>query len=162
MVVAIVGAFIVLPMIELVGQLSQKKSVFGPVPALAGAKKLTGVLHFGRGSRDWRESELRLADGTVLPLKCKLFKASDACFNLKQGQQYEGIQATVWWDPGISVLQLQVADELVVRYADTVERFARYSQQGSDISFLIGYFSFIAVLLLAAFRFTSVSMQKFS
>jgi hypothetical protein len=162
MVVVIVGAFIVLPMIELVGQLLLEKPVFGPVPALAGAKKFTGVLHFGRGSRDWRESELRLADGIVLPLKCKLFKASDACFNLKQGEQYEGTQATVWWDPGISVLQLRVGEELVVRYAETVERFARYSQQGSDNSFLIDYFSFIAVLFLTAFRFTSVSMQKFS
>jgi len=158
-VIALVGVFVVLPWLETGGPFPPERPVFGPVPALAAATKFTGVLHFGRGSRNWRESELRLAGGVVLPLRCKLFLAADACFNLKQGQQYEGMQATVWWDPGISVLQLQVGDELVIRYSDTAERFARPPEESSK-KFVAGYFILLVVLLLVASRFIKLKSQN--
>lgn len=156
--VGIVIGCLIMPLAVLIGQLSYQEPARAPVPFFADAKKITGTLHFGRGARDWRESELRLADGAAFPLRCKRFLASDACFNLKQGEKYEGVQATVWWDPDAAVLQLQIGNELIVRYADTVERFARPAEKKLE-SFLLSYFLFVAALLLVASRFTNVSIR---
>lgn len=156
--VGIVIGCLIMPLAVLIGHLWYQEPARLPVPSFADSKKITGTLHFGRGARDWRESKLRLADGAAFPLRCKRLLASDACFNLKQGEKYEGMQATVWWDPDAAVLQLQIGNELVVRYADTVERFARPAEKNFK-RFLLGYFFFVVALLLLASRFTNVSIS---
>src|SRR5262249_537030 len=64
------------PLLELVGQLAMEQPAVGSPPPLSDAQRITGALHFARGARDWREAELRLHDGKVLPLRCRRFLAS--------------------------------------------------------------------------------------
>jgi hypothetical protein len=147
------------PLLELVGQLSMDKPAVGPPPPLSDATQVTGTLHFTRGARDWKEGELHLHDGKVLPLRCRRFLASDACFNLKQGDLYEGARATVWWHPSADVLQLSVDDKTVVTYADTVARFETPVDNRLP-QFLIGYLVLVLLLLLVASQFMNISLSS--
>jgi hypothetical protein len=158
-IVTLIVTLVAFPAAELVGQLTMNKPSAGGPPPLSEARKISGVLHFTRGARDWREAELRLEAGGMLALRCRHFLASDACFNLQQGEKYEGKKAVVWWHPDADVLQLQVEDETVVRYADTAERFAA-PPDDRVLKVLVAYFAFLGILLVIAMPFVRASISK--
>jgi len=150
-------ALIGLPLLELAGQVLMEKPKIRPPPPLSEARKISGTLHFTRGARDWREAEL--TEGrAVTVLHCRRFRAADACFTLKQGEQYEGREAVVWWHPEAEVLQIQVGADTVVDYKDTVKRFT--APVSSSAPFLVGYFIVLSVIILGASRFVKLSLTR--
>jgi hypothetical protein len=151
---------VLMPALYLLDQFAADIPGPSTAPALTDARVLSGTLHFTRGARDWREAELKLPDGGTVLLQCYRYRASDACFTLQDGQNYEGASARVWWHPQAHALQIQVQGETVVPYEDTVRRFAAPREtRGGPASFL--YFGVLALLVamaITAFKCDLVEM----
>jgi hypothetical protein len=120
-----------------------------PAPTLDAASVAEGTLHFGVGGRDWKPSELQLSGERSLQLRCRYYLASDACFTIQQGNEFEGKVAKVWWTPDVGVLQLKVGDQIVIRYQDTVDRLGRLANEQRSVEVVPFLFSlfFLASLL---------------
>jgi hypothetical protein len=145
---------VLMPSLYLLGQFSPDIPGPSTAPALTDARVLTGILHFTRGARDWREAELKLPDGGTVLLQCYRYRASDACFTLQDGQNYEGASAKVWWHPQAHALQIQVQGETVVPYEDTVRRFAapRDTRGGPEFFLYFGVLVLVVAVAIVALK----------
>jgi hypothetical protein len=142
-------ALVFMPALRLLDQFSSDIPGPSTAPPLGDASVLTGILHFTRGARDWREAELKLPDGGTVLLQCYRYRASDACFTLQDGQNFEGASAKVWWHPQAHALQIQVLNETVVPYEDTMRRFAAPRETRGAPAFLL-YFGVLLLLVVLA------------